>query len=140
MAMQAEHHIFKGMQRDLTRSKFSPEFAFDAMNIRLTAREDNTLLSVTNEKGTKELPIRTSGEDIQIQGTIIGHTVLNDYVIIFTTGNKDIIYRLEYKDHYFEATILYEGSLNFSVESPIESIGVYENENIQKVYWVDNIN
>ena len=29
-------HVIKGMQRDLTVSKFNPEFAFDAQNIRIT--------------------------------------------------------------------------------------------------------
>ena len=51
MALQKEKHVFRGMQRDLTVSKFNPEFAFDAQNIRITARDNNTLLSVTNERG-----------------------------------------------------------------------------------------
>ena len=93
MATQVEQHLFKGMQRDLTRSKFSPEFAFDAMNIRLTAREDNTLLSVTNEKGTKEIPLYTSGNPAIIEGTIVGHNVLNNYITLFTTDGVDRIYR-----------------------------------------------
>jgi hypothetical protein len=41
------------MSKDLSTSKFNPDFAFDNLNIRITAREDNTLLSVTNEKGSK---------------------------------------------------------------------------------------
>ena len=130
MATQVEQHLFKGMQRDLTRSKFSPEFAFDAMNIRLTAREDNTLMSVTNEKGTKEIPLYTAGNPAIIEGTIIGHNVLNEYLTLFTTTeDKDRIYRLEYKESYFEVIVLYDKtSLGFNTKYPIECLGVFEND------------
>ena len=132
MAIQVEQHQFRGMQRDLTRSKFSPEFAFDAMNIRLTAREDNTLMAVTNEKGTKEIPLYEAGNPAIIEGTIIGYNVLNNYITLFTNGDKDRIYRLEYKDTYFEVLTLYNKSkLGFDTEYPIESLGVFENDKNQ---------
>ena len=134
MAIQMEPHSFKGMQRDLSKSKFSPEFVFEAMNIRLTAREDNTLLSVTNEKGNAEVTL-----SIPIEGTVIGHYVLNNYLVLFTTGLVDRIYRLEYNEG-FNVTKLYEGSLNFNTNNPIECVGIYENEEIQKIYWVDGRN
>lgn len=41
----------KGMMRDYSISKSPDEFAFENMNIRLTPNEDNTGLSITNEKG-----------------------------------------------------------------------------------------
>ena len=44
--------IITGMQQDVSVSKFNPKFAYENYNIRLTAREDGTLMSVTNEKGT----------------------------------------------------------------------------------------
>ena len=67
MALKKEQHIFKGMQRDLSVSKFNPEYAFDAQNIRITAREHDTLLSVSNEKGNKELPLQSpSGDPVAI--------------------------------------------------------------------------
>ena len=135
-------HVIKGMQRDLTVSKFNPEFAFDAQNIRITARENNSLLSITNEKGNK--PIKDKEEkDITIQGTIIGYNVLNKYLTLFTTGaidGRDYIYRLEKKEGYFESIPLYAGHLKFDTKHPIESIGIYETAEIQKVYWVDGKN
>ena len=45
--------IIKGMQRDVSVSKFSPSHAYEAFNIRFTANEKGTLMSVTNEKGNK---------------------------------------------------------------------------------------
>lgn len=141
MAIKQEQHIIKGLQRDLARSKFNPEFAFDARNIRITARENNTLLSVTNEKGTKELILKSpSGEVISVEGTLIGYNVLNEYLTLFSKGDTDNIYRLENKEDYFETVLLFSGNLNFDVKHPIESIGVYENDNIKKVYWVDGVN
>ena len=135
-------HVIKGMQRDLTVSKFNPEFTFDAQNIRITARENNSLLSITNEKGNK--PIKDKEEkDITIQGTIIGYNVLNKYLTLFTTGaidGRDYIYRLEKKEGYFESIPLYAGHLKFDTKHPIESIGIYETAEIQKVYWVDGKN
>lgn len=140
MQLKASQHFVKGMQRDLSVSKFNPEYVFDAQNIRITARENNTLLSVTNEKGNLEIPLRNDGQDVPIEGVLLGYCVLNNYVTLFTTGDSDTIYRLENKGEYFEAKVLYSGKLNFNTNNPIETLGIYENENIQKVYWVDGIN
>lgn len=143
MTMRVEQHAIKGIQRDLTRSKFSNEFAFDAKNIRITARDNNTLLSVTNEKGNKEIPLKFEGSlgDTILEGTVIGYSILNKYLILFSTDNTtDKIYRLIREGEYFKVKVLYSGSLNFNKEYPIEALSVYENENIQKVYWVDGLN
>ncbi len=139
--IKQDAHVVKGMQRDLTVSKFSSEFVFDAQNIRITARDNNTLLSVTNEKGNKRIVLVNGNAIVELQGIVIGYNVLNNYLTLFTTDNAtDRIYRLERKDDNFECITLYIGSLNFNTEYPIESIGVYENENIQKVYWIDGRN
>lgn len=139
--LKQEQHIIKGMTRDLTVSKFNPEFAYECKNIRITTRDNSTLLTVTNERGNSELSILTSnGNPLQVLGTLIGYNVLNNYVTLFTTGDKDRIYRLENKQPYFEGKLLYEGNLNFNVNNPIENISVYENDNIQKVYWIDGLN
>lgn len=141
MAVKAENHIIRGMQRDLSVSKFNPEFAFECKNIRITARENNTLLTVTNEKGNTEMPLKTNtGTAFSIEGTLLGYNVLNQYVTLFTKGSKDFIYRLENKIDYLEAKLLYSGNLNFNTSNPIETLGTYENDQIQKVYWVDGLN
>lgn len=233
MAMKQSSHVIKGMQRDLTVSKFSPEYAYENMNIRITAREHSTLLSVTNEKGTKEisvpsfrqpnkiiveptgkivmqyplassirggiltetsdgvqykyeivlesgqsestayeghLPITQSVKGFyfiddlvyddtyqywsdlhplgfipggDIKGVPLGSCTIGKYIVIFTKDEAegiDYIYRLEGINDYFEVTILYQGNLNFSTAYPIQTLGTYENENIQKVYWVDGLN
>lgn len=44
----------KGMSQDLSISKFNPEFSYENRNIRITSREDSSLLSITNERGNKK--------------------------------------------------------------------------------------
>lgn len=140
--IKVENHIIKGMQRDLSVSKFNPEYAFECKNIRMTAREYNTLLSVTNERGNRKLDIvNLSGAPFKINGVLIGYCILNQYIVLFTTDNgTDYIYRLELDVQRFKALQLYTGKLNFNTLNPIETLGIYENEDIQKVYWVDGIN
>lgn len=130
MAIKASYHVIKGMQKDLSLSKFNPEFCFDAQNIRITARENDTLLAVTNEKGNKEV-----GE---VEGTPLGTCVVGSEVIIFTHGDKDYIYKLT--KNPLTITLLYSGALNFSLDNPIQTLGFIENNNARKVYWVDGLN
>ena len=134
MTPKATSHVIQGMQKDTSKSKLSKEFAFDAKNIRITAREDNTLLTITNEKGNSKL--------IDLSGYYLGHCVLNNQLVLFTItpnagSNKDHIFLY---DSEFNQTTLYNGNLNFSLDNPLETLGVYENEDIQKVYWVDGVN
>lgn len=253
--IDSQEFVVKGMQRDLSVSKFNPEFAFENMNIRITAREDNTLLSITNEKGNKAckaalkpnmitrvmrvvneegkrkygirfkseypldgpitlksfptpgapeqgsiLPDREivltndivntstivwSADDIlqimlksfdvisqtpketicyfsdtryeqpipefddiafTVHGECIGKEVINDYLVLFTVseddpdGKNSRIYRLDYDGSNFTSNLLYHGNLGFDKSHPIESIGVFENEGLQKVYWTDGLN
>ena len=154
--IQQERHIFKGIQRDLSVSKFNAEFAYDAYNIRLTARDNNTLLSATNEKGTLEIPIEWKDKNIINinEYNILGYTVLNEYLVLFIQYIEleiyhDAIVRLKLNDtkDKFNGIILFDqagdkntGALNFNIKNPIESLAVYEGENVQKVYWVDGLN
>lgn len=36
--------------------------------------------------------------------------------------------------------LLYEGNLNFSKEHLIDTLPIYESEEVQKVYWTDSLN
>ena len=52
----------------------------------------------------------------------------------------DHIYRLQKTGQTFQCVSLYDGNLHFDANNPIECLGVYENEKIQKVYWTDGSN
>lgn len=139
MQLKSDPHVFVGLQRDLSISKQKPEFLYDARNIRFTARENNTLMAITNEKGTTKL------NEVNITGKYLGHCVINKYVVIFThldsddsTVEKDRIYRVLLNNNEIDTILLYEGNLNFS--TPIETLGVFEKDDVQKVYWIDDNN
>ena len=124
----------KGMMRDLDPAKSPNQYAYEIRNLRLTAQEDSTLLALTTEKGNTQY---TLSQDIL--GDIVGYCVLNKYITIFTHDtNTDHIYRLEEDTTATSPTMivkhLYEGDLGFNESTKIETKGVYENENIQKVY------
>ena len=128
-------HIFNGMDKDFAVSRHKVESLYDARNLRFTARDGDTLLAITNEKGTTEMSLSQA-----VQGTYLGHCVINDYVVVFThTNTYDYIYKVT-PTAYNSANVfeLYHGVLNFN--NLIETLGVYENENVQKVYWVDGEN
>lgn len=137
MTPKATSHVIQGMQKDTSKSKLSKEFAFDAKNIRITTREDSTLLTITNEKGTQK--------NNDIKGVYIGHCILQETLVLFTkytnpeTGEVSD-YIININPNITIPTTLYEGDLNLSLDHPIEALGVYENKDIQKVYWVDGIN
>ena len=54
----------KGMSRDMSVSAHSSDYAFENMNIRITARDNNTALSISNERGNKEIDY-IAGSDTQ---------------------------------------------------------------------------
>ena len=131
-----------GMQRDLSESAFNPKFAYENKNIRITSLDGNTLLSITNEKGTRNLHIDNIDS---IEGITIGQAVIDKEWVLFTTSDNentpDRIYKLTFdSDNILQGELLYAGNLNFSAEHPIETLISYENENIKKVYWVDGRN
>lgn len=135
--IQSENHLFQGLRRDNHEIKQDGKYLWDAHNIRLTNRDHNTLLSITNEKGTLY-------RGVSFEGDYVGHCVLGKYLVVFTAkeSNKKItsyIYRVENTESGPSSKLLYsDTSLGLSPEHPIETLGIFENESIQKVYWIDD--
>ena len=132
----------KGMVRDISISNASNEYAYENYNIRITAKNDETLLSITNERGNKPINVVQDNVNITINGPVLGYAVLNSYLILFTTYHSfDFIYILKYKDEQFIVQQLIKSTnLKFDANHPIETLTYYESEDVQKVYWVDGIN
>lgn len=151
-------HLFplqnRGMSRDMSVSKADNAMAWDNHNIRVTARDKDTLLSITNERGTAAITLPEG----TLQGELIGWNVLNKHILLFTTTSEadayldpdykgsgtapDYIYRIDYDGDGFEMANgepLFTGWLGFDVKHPIESIVYFETDNIQKIYWIDGI-
>lgn len=155
MPSQKVQFTVKGMSRDLADSKFNPEFAFENKNIRITPTENSTLLVLSNEKGNAVIdthPKDKSDTTCTITNRkVLGYAVLYKTIVLFFkatyngTDNRDCISRLGYTDNpngsvTWNEVVLYDGDLGFEVDHPIETLPLYEAEDIQKVYWVDGKN
>lgn len=109
----------KGMNRDLSISKTGESSAYENHNIRILARDHDTLLSVTNERGNKMVVLEGLSSDVlrlsedgelrlmendnvrpfsvgsdevigDIAGFLLGWNVLNNHIILFTHQGNDI--------------------------------------------------
>lgn len=136
--MQQDNHVFQGLRRDNHPIRQDAKFLWDAHNIRFTARDDNTLLSMTNERGTE--PIDT----VDIKGLYVGHCIIGEYIIVFTEYKRVVktnyIYRISKVNDTWKSVQIYEGDLKMNCENPLQTLGIYEGDLVQKVYWVDGIN
>lgn len=135
MAIQ-DSHVFQGLKRDNHQIKQDSKFLWDAHNIRFTARDDNTLLSMTNEKGTSTMPIVFSGK-------YLGHCIVNNTLVVFTIKDNItyIVKSTQGESGVFSScTRLYEGNLNMDENHPIQTLCSYESDLVQKVYWIDGKN
>lgn len=155
----------KGMNRDLSVSKFNQEFSYENKNLRLSTYEHNTQMSWVTEKGPKEVPLSitpfgdngNSAPLTQIEGIPIGTAVIDHQLVLFTTTNTttnqkeetddaaiDRIYCLGYTEedgsYRMAGKVLYEGHLNFSTRNPLNTLVSYESNLIKKVYWTDGRN
>lgn len=140
--MKQDFHVFQGMRQYNHPIRQESKYLWEAHNIRFTARDNNTLLSMTNERGPKNT-------GVEIIGSYVGHCIVGDYLVVFTTSisvNMDItvkenlIYRLERNENSWNSSIIYRGNLNMDIEHPAQTLGIYEGELVQKVYWVDGKN
>lgn len=135
----------KGMQRDISKTSFSKEYAYAMKNMRLTVLEDGTLGCITNEKGTKALDIKKYNAlgSLIISGIPLGQAIVDNVYVLFThdkSNNTDYIYKIWEENNNLVGAILYSGNLNFKLECPIETLSYYENNKVRKVYWTDNYN
>lgn len=133
-----DNHVFQGLQRDSATTQQQASYLWDAQNIRITAREGETLFTITNERGPKEIKLDN------IIGSYLGYCVITKYLVLFTRDSKndeDYIYRVNLNTN--EVVTLYnsaDGDLGFDLNYPIETMPYYENDLVQKVYWIDGNN
>ena len=171
-------YIIKGMNRDMTVSKFPADHSFENKNIRITQSEGQTLLSITNEKGPEELELSWDQTIIYdhisidttapcaIGGKILGHCAIRQYLVLFvrrddhqhieagldsadrytdaiyridiTTGKVVVLIQTNSWEYISEKNEIFTSSLNFG--DSVSALGLYENDDIIKVYWIDGRN
>lgn len=158
-------HSYGGMVKDISKSLYPQNFYFEGRNIRINTTTDQSTSAVTNEKGNSlilTIPVPVIDYDLKIisydsktlnfntdeidyltqsgDQVIIGHANSRKYIILYTTDNNgfDCIWKVDYET--YDITLLYLRNLKFSINNPIQTINNFENENIDKIYWVDGIN
>lgn len=122
----------------------------------LVATIPSVVINTTTNKityGTKTLSYENNNEiDEQVNAgdlpassssqQIIAHVNTRDGVVLFTTDGlgMDCIWLLDdVLGGTYDLQLLYVRNLGFDINYPIQAVFNYENENIQKVYWVDGI-
>lgn len=138
--MKEVHYQIKGMSQDLAYQLFNPQYAFECKNIRINTTDENSLLSISNERGN--LLVSTIQSDTNKAVQILGVGQFSEYCVLFgkiteDCDNPDVILKM---DNQEKVTQVFRGNLDFDSAYPIRTICVYENERMQKVYWVDGKN
>ena len=151
MAFKTVTYKIIGMQQDMSESSFSDKHAYENMNIRIDSRNNNTMLSIENEKGNSKITninvrrdlYRNSGEDYNmLLGTIstlpfvvIGECIIDKYIVLFGKyqNTNDIIARLEYiatgdRQGWNMVYFYNSNELNFSINNPIQTVANIETE------------
>ena len=152
MEKKTDAHVFKGMRKDIDPHKQDSSYYIDALNIRLITRGENEDLMIMTEKCAA--PISLTYEDsnddlssISIIGSYVGHQVIGNYVVLFTTlmidtvNHYDRIYRLflDSENEVYTYVMLYGGDLGFNTTTRLETLGSYESELVRKVYFTDGV-
>lgn len=130
--MQKKVQLFnKGMQRDLSVSKASSEYAYENKNIRIMPTDENTLLSVINEKGNKATTIDGIGNTIE--GTPIGQALIDNELILFTAGDPFLIEVPAIEAEELDIENIVSESLSIDIDADVQK----KEDRIYKL-WFDN--
>ncbi len=107
---------------------------------------------ITYTGGTK---VYTNGTDIDVQISsgdmqavsgvqkIIGHAEGRDSIFFISTDDNggDAIWEMQgVLENNYTLNLLYYRNMNLSTNNPVQIIYNYENEDLQKIYWVDGVN
>lgn len=144
MIKAQQFNQIQGMNMDISPSKRPPTLAYQIKNMRITIEEANTLMSWSNEKGTQQLIVYdmlNPKQEFHIEGKVLGTCVLNNYLVLFVHNDYyDCIQGINFNEVTPIGYTFFKGNLNFKENSVFETLGVYEKETVQKIYWIDGVN
>ena len=149
-----ERHIntYQGLNKDTAYDSIAASFYIDAVDIRITTTSGESMGAWTNIKGNKQMfTIPTSGTFnsnswTAVNPEIIGYTTIRNRIILFVaddSGAQGWIYDVQYDTATrdilpgFPSLKYYNPQLSFKKEWPIEALGRYETDCVQRVYWSD---
>lgn len=93
-------------------------------------------IDMTDHEVYKTYNGKVSGEQ-----QIIGWTNSVDGIIIMSTDNNgfDCVWLLSTINDSYELSLMYMRDMGLSTEYPVEILNNYENELVDKIYWVDSV-
>ena len=146
---------YQGMNKDMAYDTIPPTSYIDATDIRITTTNGESLGAFTNIQGNIEsFTLPTEGKPKDPFGAwasvgimeIIGYATIRNRIILFVaddTGSNGWIFDVQYDPSTrilmpgFPVLKYYNAGLNFKKEWPIEALGRFESDCIQRVYWTD---
>jgi len=116
----------------------SPVIDYTNKIISWTGMANPNGLSYTTDEINQQLQLKQINQSGVQQ--IIGHSNSREDIILFTTDNNgfDCIWKIEIFTNQLQ--LLYIRDLGFSTNNPLQIIDNFENEKIDKLYWVDGVN
>jgi hypothetical protein len=143
--MEKQVNAYQGMNKDAGYDSIPNTHYINAVDIRITTTTGESMGSFTNIKGNVEsFSVPQIGIGLC---EIIGYTTIRDKIILFVADDSGIggwIYLVKYDpatrvvNTALYPELLYTATeLNFSKTNPIEAIGRFESDCIQRVYWTD---
>jgi hypothetical protein len=150
--MEQHVNIYQGINKDMAYDSIGEGLYIDAVDIRITTTNGESIGAFTNIKGNQEaftIPSYGTFNGVNWSATnpeIIGYTTIRNRIVFFVAdagGNKGWIYDLQYDPKTreilpgFPVLKYYSNKLYFKKDWPIEALGRYETETIQRIYWTD---
>ena len=116
------------------------EIVYNVNNINKTLPYSSTISTQPRNEIESQYYISNNNYKLSGEQIIIGHGLSRNNIILFTTDNNgfDCIWKVD--DKTYDITLLYLRNLGFNTSYPIQVINNYENEIIDKIYWVDGKN
>jgi hypothetical protein len=150
--MIANINTYGGMNKDMAADSMPNNLYLDAVDIRITTTQGESMGAWTNIKGnTESFTIPSSGDFngnpwTALNPEIIGWTTIRNRIILFVADDSDTkgwIYDVQYDPASreilpsFPVLKYYNANFNFKKANPIKAIGRFETDCIQRVYWSD---
>lgn len=149
-----ERHVngYQGMNKDTAYDSIEQSQYVDAVDIRISTTSGESIGAFINIKGNKEsFIIPEKGEFngsswVAINPVIIGYATVRNRIIIFVADDTETngwIYDVQYDPATrdilpgFPVLKYYNPGLLFKKQWPIEALGRYETDCVQRVYWTD---
>lgn len=130
--MEVDKHVFQGMQQDSSEIYQDSNMLRDALNIRITDRDNPTQFAITAEKGANLI-------FNDITGKYIGHCRINsNSIIVFTQdASSTYIFNFTYNDNKIAKALIAQ-TVQPILDNTVglKTLFMYESEEVQKVYWV----